>query len=248
MRRVGICWNRECEHARLVRLKQFGQDIWTADGPVVMAMWGFHYPTRMAVIRLSGGNLFIWSPVALTDDLRAEVNTLGKVRYLVAPNSLHHLFIADWKRAYPDAQIYAAPRLREKRQDVAFDGDLGSTPDPDWSHDIDQVLVQGNAITTEVVFFHRKSATVIFADLIQQLPTAWFSGWRAVVAKWDFMLGPAPAVPRKFRAAFINRRAARMSLERILAWPAEKVLMAHGTPVTENGPAFIRQAFGWLTA
>jgi hypothetical protein len=46
----------------------------------------------MAAIRLSGGSLFVWSPVALTEDLRAEVDALGEVRYLVAPNSLHHGF------------------------------------------------------------------------------------------------------------------------------------------------------------
>ena len=229
-------------------LKQFGPEIWTADGTDVVAMLGFHYPTRMVVIRLSGRHLFVWSPVALTDDLRTEVGALGEVRYFVAPNSLHHLFIADWKHAYPDAQVYAAPGLREKRKDIAFDGDLGNTPILDWSEGIDQVLMQGNAITSEVVFFHRKSATVIFTDLIQHLPANWFSGWRAVVAKWDLMLGPEPAVPRKFRVAFTRRRAARASLERILAWPAEKVLMAHGAPVTKDGQAFIRRAFGWLIA
>ncbi|MDE2472985.1 MAG: DUF4336 domain-containing protein, partial [Bradyrhizobium sp.] len=66
-------------------LKQFGQDIWIADGSVVVAIWGFHYPTRMAVIRLSDGNLFIWSPVALTDEVRTEVDALGKVCHLIAP-------------------------------------------------------------------------------------------------------------------------------------------------------------------
>ena len=97
-----------------------------------------------------------------------------------------------------------------------------------------------------MVFFHRKSATVIFTDLIQQFPAGWFSGWRAVVAKLDLMLGAEPSVPRKFRTAFTNRRAARASLERILEWPAANVLMAHGTPVVGDGQAFLRRAFKWL--
>ena len=84
----------------------------------------------MVVIRLSGRDLFIWSPVALTDGLRAATDALGEVRYLVAPNSLHHVFIADWKRAYPDAQTYAAPGLREKRKDMAFDGRVGKRAIP----------------------------------------------------------------------------------------------------------------------
>ena len=229
-------------------LKQFGPEIWTADGPVVVAMAGFHYPTRSVVIRLSGRDLFIWSPVALTDTLRAAVDALGEVRYLVAPNSLHHVFIADWKRAYPAASIHAAPGVREKRNDLAIDEIFGQAPIPAWSGAIDHVLMPGNAITSEVVFFHRQSATAIFTDLIQQFPAGWFSGWRAVVAKWDLMLGTEPSGPRKFRAAFTNRRAARAAFEEILAWPAEKVLMAHGTPVTEGGQAFIRRAFRWLNA
>ena len=74
-------------------LEQLGHEIWTAEGPDVVAVLGFHCPTRMAVIRLTGGELFIWSPVALTDGLRAEVDALGKVGYLVAPNwlQLRHL-------------------------------------------------------------------------------------------------------------------------------------------------------------
>ena len=227
-------------------LKQFSHEIWISDGPGVVVA-GFHYPTRMAVIRLSEG-LFIWSAIRLTESLRAEVDALGQVRHIVAPNSLHHLFIPEWKSAYPGAKVCAAPGLRKKRKDIVFDADLGPTPSPDWAKEIDQVLVQGNLITTEVVFFHVKSGTVLFADLLQQLPAGSFSGWRALVAKLDLMVGPEPSVPRKFRIAFTNRRAARVSLERIFAWPAEKVLMAHGTPVEKDARAFLRRAFGWLAA
>ena len=228
-------------------LKEFGHEIWTADGPDV-AVIGFHYPTRMAVVRLSDGSLFIWSPIRLADSVRAAVDAIGQVRHIIAPNSLHHLFLPEWKRAYPEAKVYAPPGLRKKRKDIVFDADLGRVPSPDWVEEIDQVPMQGNLITTEVVFFHGKSGTVLFTDLIQQLPNNLFSGWRAVVAKLDLMVGPEPSVPRKFRAAFTNRRAARDSLAYILAWPVEKVLMAHGTPVENDAREYLRRAFGWLTA
>jgi len=227
-------------------LKEFGREIWTADGPNI-AVVGFDYPTRMAVIRLSGGDLFIWSPIRITDSLRTEVDAVGQVRHIIAPNSLHHLFLQEWKRAYAEARIYAPPGLRKKREDIVFDADLGSAPSPDWVGEIDQILMQGNLMTTEVVFFHVKSGTVLFTDLIQQLPADLISGWRAIVAKLDLMVGPEPSVPRKFRVAFTNRRAARDSLEHILAWPAEKVLMAHGTPVEKDARSYLRRAFGWLT-
>jgi hypothetical protein len=130
---------------------------------------------------------------------------------------------------------------KQEGKDLDFDGA------PYWAGEIDQVLMLGNVITTEVVFFHAKSATVLFADLVQQLPANWFSGWRALVAKWDLMVAPEPSVPRKFRLAFTNRSAARASLEHVLSWPAKKVLMAHGTPVREDGREFIGRAFRWLT-
>ena len=89
---------------------------------------------------------------------------------------------------------------------------------------------------------------MLFTDLIQQFPAGSFSGWRAVVAKLDLMTAAEPSVPRKFRVAFTNRRAARAALQRIYAWPAEKVLIAHGTPVENEAQAFLRRAFGWLAA
>ena len=229
-------------------LEQFGDGIWIADGADTVEVFGFRYPTRMAVIRLADGGLFIWSPIPLVDALRTAVDALGPVRHIVAPNSLHHLSVADWQRAWPEAKVYAPPGLREKRKDIAFDDDLGNEPDPAWAGEIDQVLMAGNVITTEIVFFHIASGTVLFTDLIQHFPAGWFSGWRAVVAKLDLMVAPEPAVPRKFRLAFTDRRAARDALAQIRAWPARKVLMAHGTPVTEDGAAFIGRAFRWLAS
>lgn len=227
-------------------LQAFGPEIWIASGPTVTAAAGFHYPTRMAVIRLSGGTLFIWSPTPLSGDLRAAIDALGEVRYLIAPNSLHHSFLAEWRSAYPGARLHAAPGLRHQRKDLEFDGDLEDGPAVEWAEEIDQVLVRGNLITTEAVFFHHKSGTAIFTDLIQQFGPTWFSGWRAVVARLDLMTGTEPQTPRKFRNAFVNRRLARVAVHRILAWPTQRVLMAHAPPVEQEGQAFLGRAFRWL--
>jgi hypothetical protein len=226
-------------------LQAFGPEIWLADGPQAEVI-GFRYPTRMAVIRLTGGGLFVWSPVALSASLRAEVAALGEVRHVVAPNSLHHLFLAEWRRAYPEARLYAAPGLRRRRPDLDFDGDLGDAPPPDWAADLDQVVARGNAITTEVVFFHRPSGAVLFTDLIQQFRPGWFTGWRALVARADLMVAAEASTPRKFRAAFFDRKAARTALRRILEWPSSKVVMAHGVPIEGDARAFIARAFRWL--
>lgn len=226
-------------------LRPFGENLWLTDGPTT-SVGGFVYPTRAAILRLADGSLFIWSPVRLTEALRSAVGTLGEVRHLVAPNSLHHLYLDDWRRAWPEAILYAPPGLRRKRRDLVFDADLDDTPPPAWAGQIDQVRVVGNLITTEVVFFHRASRTVLFTDLIQHFGPEAFSGWRRIVAGLDLMTASEPEVPRKFRVAFMDRRRARAALARILAWPADRVVMAHADPLETGGQDFIARTFRWL--
>lgn len=67
-------------------LTAFGQDIFFIDGPAV-SFHGFPYPTRMAIVRLSSGAAWIWSPVALTEELAAAVQALGPVEHIVSPNT-----------------------------------------------------------------------------------------------------------------------------------------------------------------
>ena len=185
-------------------IESFADDVRIANGPTVNGAGGFHFPTRMVIVRLESGGLFVWSPIALTADLRDAVDALGPVEHIIGPNSLHHLFIPDWAAAWPQARLHAAPGLDTARPDIRFDTILGDTPDPAWAGTLDQVVMRGNAITTETVFFHRPSGTVIVTDLIQHLPDDWFSGWRRLIATWDRMTGP-----RARRAAQIPPRLHR---------------------------------------
>jgi hypothetical protein len=222
-----------------------GDNIWTAEGPVV-SFFGFPYPTRMAVIRLANGDLFIWSPIALTPALRIEVEALGAVRHLVSPNKLHYLSLNQWHAAFPQSRLYASPGLAQKRPDIAFNAELGDAPEPAWAADVDQAMFAGSFAMTEIVFFHRASRTALFADLIENFRPGWFTGWRGVLARLDGIVMPHPGAPREWRLSFTNRRAARAALARILAWNPEQVAMAHGEIVRGSGADFIRNAFRWL--
>ncbi len=164
----------------------------------------------------------------------------------MAPNAFHHLFLADWQAACPEAAVLPAPGLRAKRPDIRFGPDLDGGPVAGWDGAVDMAVIRGNRLTTEVVLFHRESRTVLFCDLIQQFPPGWFRGWRALVARADLMVGAEPQVPRKFRLAFRDRAAARASLAVVQGWPVERLVMAHGQPVATGGARVLRQAFGWL--
>lgn len=227
-------------------LLPIGKDIWLGDGPEIVAAMGFHYPTRMVVVRLRDGGVWIWSPIALSDETLRAVQSIGPIRHLVAPNSLHHMSLPEWISACPTAKAHAAPGLAAKRPDIRFDSELGDVPHPDWDGLMDQVVIQGNRITTEVAFFHRPSGTVLITDLIQQLPEGWFKGWRSWVARADLMTASRPSVPRKFRLAFANRQLARQAVDRVLSWPCRQLVCAHAPLVTSGGQEVLRQAFAFL--
>ena len=227
-------------------LQPNGPDIWLIDGPQIVAAAGFHYPTRMVVVRLAEGGLWLWSPVRLTPAILEAVETLGPVRHIVAPNRLHHMALTDWAHFCPEAHLHAAPGLRAKRWDIVFSDDLCAMPPPDWAGQIDQVIFP-NAIADEVVFFHRESGTVLVTDLMQQMPRGWFRGWRRLLAWMDLMTGREPQVPRKFRLTTRDKPAARAAVAEIKRWPATQVVMAHGTPVTEDPHGVLTRAFAWLT-
>jgi hypothetical protein len=227
------------------RLVAFGEELWVADGPVC-SFHGFPYPTRMAVIRLANGELFVWSPVRLDAALRAEVDALGRVMHLIEPNALHHLFLPDWIKAYPAARIYAPPGLSRKRRDIRFDAELGDAPEPGWAGEVEQIVLKGSVALTEILFFHARSRTALICDSIQSFPRRWFKGWRGLVARLDGIVQPDIGAPREWRLSFFNRKAARAAVERLLALAPERVVLAHADAAASDGAALIRRGFAWL--
>ena len=149
-------------------LRPIGPALWLANGPDIIAATGLHYPTRMVVIRLSNGGLFVWSPIPLTAALQTSIDAFGPVGHLIAPNRLHHMAMANWQAAYPKAKLHAVLGLGHKRPDLRVDAVLGDLT-PDWSIDLDHLVID-TRMTPEAVFFHRASRTLIFSDLVQQLP------------------------------------------------------------------------------
>ncbi|MDH3639826.1 MAG: DUF4336 domain-containing protein, partial [Gammaproteobacteria bacterium] len=226
-------------------LKDFGPSLYMADGPTV-SFYGFPYPTRMAVARLADGSAWVWSPVALTDDLVDFMNTFKSVRYIVSPNKIHHLFLAQWHDQWPEARMYAPPGLAQRKPDLRFDAELCDDPDPAWAADIDQVIFRGSLAMEEVVFFHRASRTAIFCDLIQRHPEATMTGWKGMLMRVDSLVGNDGSTPREWRASFLRRGKARAAREKVLNWKPEQLLIAHGECAQTGATEIIDKALAWI--
>jgi hypothetical protein len=235
-------------------LKPVGEDLWVVDGPIVqMAYFGgsIPFPTRMVVARLANGDLFLWSPVEPDGGLRAEIDALGPVSHLVSPNKIHYAHIAAWKRIYPEATAWASPGVRERassqRIAVPFEADLRDEPDPAWRGDLDQLLFRGSRFMEEAVFFHRKTRTLVLADLIENFEPGKIGGVYRWLVRFAGAADPDGKAPIDLRLTFWGRKeAARSSFERMLAWDPDKVVLAHGRWYDRAGTAELRRAFRWL--
>ncbi len=227
-------------------LRELGIDLHLAEGPVVRFLGAFPYPTRMLVARLGDGDLWVWSPIAIDDALAGELDALGRVAHLVAPNKIHHLYLAGWVERYPEARLYAAPGLAAKRRDLRFHAELGDAPEPAWAEEIDQVVFRGSLFMDEVVFFHRPSRTALVCDLIQRFAPESLRGWRGLLMRLDGLVGPDGSTPREWRASFWNRRLARQALAKALAWNPERLVIAHGELPEGNGREALAYGLRWL--
>jgi len=226
-------------------LEEFGPSLHSVDGPTV-SFYGFPYPTRMAVARLSDGSTWIWSPVALTDELATAVEAIGPVRNIVSPNKIHHLFLGEWADRWPDARIHASPGLARRKSALRFHAELGDDPDPDWAADIDQVIFHGSFAMEEVVFFHRASRTAIICDLVQRHPADAMSGWKGRLMRLDSLVGEHGSTPREWRASFFRRGPARAARQKLLSWQPSQLLIAHGDCAKTGATEIIEKALSWI--
>lgn len=231
----------------MTQLKPAGKDIWIYDGSIV-SFYGFPFPTRMTIIRLTNGDLWVHSPEKMNASLKDELASLGEVKHLVSPNKLHHLFLPEWINEYPEAKTYAAPGLSKKRNDINFDIELSESPQEEWGEVISQTIFRGSPAMEEVVFYHRPSGTLILTDLIENFNPDTLNWWQTKLARYVGILYPEGKTPIDWRFTFRfgSKNRARKSLAIMLGWKPENIILSHGVCVFRGGTEFLKSSFSWL--
>ncbi len=230
-------------------LEKIDDSLWLVEGEIV-SFYGFPYPTRSVIVRLVSGDLWVWSPIKLDQELRAELDHLGPVRHLVSPNKIHHLYLQYWKAAYPEAQLWGPASTIRKRRDLKFREPLRDDAPAEWGADIDLAWFRGSFAMDEVVFFHRPSETVIVADLIEAFSDRFlrehWRWWQRPLAHLDGIVAAKALAPLEWRLSFLNRAPARKARSKVLGWRCERVIMAHGEWWRSDGRALLQSSLGWL--
>lgn len=232
-------------------IQRFAPKVWTAEGPVV-SFYGFPYPTRMVAIQLSDGSAWLWSPIALTDDLASQiVKLVGPVKYIVSPNSIHWLFLKEWQERFPEAKVFASPGLSDRKiaKGIDFYSTLTNETPSEYADDMDQMIFEGG-VMDEVAFFHKASKTVIFCDMIQRHFEDDQTGWKGWFMRAEGLVGPMGSTPKEWILAFWvsgNFTTAREKLNHILKeWKPEGMIIAHGENAPEAACDVLANSLRWI--
>jgi len=232
--------------------KNLAPNLWIVDQPdfnTGLAKIG----TRMTVIKLPSGRLFLHSPTRLDDETKRSLDAIGEVRAVVAPSRAHHIFVGDYMKTWPGAKLYGPPGLvgdiadfrarMGARRDLKLDAVLGDETQQEWAGEIDQHLFKGATGLNEVVFFHRPSRSAIFTDLVFNVP----ADFKDARVFYTLVGGRGRFGPhRLIRMMIRDRKAARESVAKILEWDFDRVIVTHGDVLESGGKAKFAAAFSYL--
>lgn len=229
---------------------QWLEEIWTVDGPEVgykLASVTIPCPTRMTVVRLLDGKLWLHSPVAYSKALADALDNLGEINAIVAPNSFHHVHIGQWQAVYKEATVYSISELAGRLGKLNDWSTISVAPPVEWGGIMDHVVCDLGQFK-EIVFFHRPTRTLIVTDLMQN-----FEARRIHSPITRFLLwvggatGPNGRASIEIRlAGFGRRKKLRETLQQIADWQPSSVILSHGLCYKTGAMTELRRAFAWV--
>ncbi|KAB5560205.1 beta-lactamase-like protein [Coniochaeta sp. 2T2.1] len=229
---------------------------------------------RATVVKLTSGNLAVFSPVALTPSVRKHISTLGtgQVAYIIAPDMEHHIFVSDWAQAFPGAKIIGPEGLPEKRAKVHNDPKIGHEPfavvfkagptkeqttiSAEFDADFEYEYVDAHA-NKELVFLYKPDKVVIEADLLFNLPAkeqysrVKDAGKEGTLSRFfsgvQSTQGEATKMKRLnwYVISKGDREGFNKSIKRIDAWDFDTIVPCHGETIVGDGKQVFRKVFEW---
>ncbi|MEO1131376.1 MAG: DUF4336 domain-containing protein [Cyanobacteria bacterium J06639_1] len=222
--------------------------LWTATQP--LRFMGLEVGSRMTVVRLPSGALALISPIKLSDRDCAEIDELGSVGHIIAPNLFHHLSVGSTKERYPEAIVWGVDGLSEKRPDLSFDAALSQPGSLEGA--IDYLQFEGFAVTLpggiklvrETVFCHRPSRTLIVTDIAFNFDRHSSLGVQLAARAFGFYEVLRPTLMEKWGTR--DKAAVERSARQVLAWDFDRVIPGHGSVIETGGQAQFQAGYEWF--
>ncbi|KAF4581266.1 hypothetical protein EYR40_002852 [Pleurotus pulmonarius] len=239
-------------------IREATPDIWIFSRP--FPRFGFlPWGGRSTAVKLSTGDVWVLASTPLTDDTKETIDKLGPVKWIMGADAVHHLFLAEYKAAYPQAKVIGVEPLvaKKKAEGLVLDGAYGSDQsdtlygfedeikawcvlDPFHRQDalrtMDDSYFSGYA-SVDVAWLHVASKTLIQADLLFNLPgTEQYSKTKTSPKIPIFgKLDPYGSLQKHFLAMMQDART-------VAEWDFERVIPCHGDVIETEGKK------AWVTA
>lgn len=211
--------------------------VWVLDRRVFLA--GARLPSCSTIVDVGDGRLAIISPPA---DVTPDVDRLGTIAAIVAPNSFHYLHAPAWHRRHPAAALYAAPELSRRVPEFPLAAELTADAAPLWREALPFVVLGPDRGIAEVLFFHRASRTLVLTDVASNLVDVDRAADRLAFRVSGMPRGFGPTRNSR-RLLLRDRPRARETLRAVMRWPFERIVVAHGAVVERRAADVFVSAF-----
>lgn len=210
-----------------------------------MAMFGTRLALRMTIVKLADDSLWMCTPTPHNPQLQNRVATMGELKYIVASSNGHNLFLEDWHGAFPDAAVYVAAKIPNKRPNLKSYTLLRDMDVFPWQADVETLPMDGVPLFDEHMFYHGRSKTLLVTDFIQNYTGIEQKGLGTIITKLILepigFKGKCLAPPLKTKLAVKDRKALRASLDRLWNLDIERVVPAHGDILEQDAKQDIRR-------
>jgi hypothetical protein len=191
---------------------------------------GVTIPLR-AMLVAGGSEQILVSPVGTADEAAMAG---AQPLVVVAPSLLHHKHLEVALERYRPVALWGPPGLAKKKPELVPVHVFGIDP---WPYDdvLEFVVVDGAPRRNEVVFFHPPSRTIYTADLFFNIREP--EGMLAPLAFRMMGIHRRFATARMWRRWITDRNAFARSIDQILTWDFDRIVVAHGEVVDHDARA-----------
>jgi hypothetical protein len=210
-------------------------------------LWMLVYPLKMlgvdvrrnvTIIRLSSGKLVIHSTGPFTAEDVAEIRTLGEPGWILDGILRHDTFAQHGREAFGGIPYLAPEGFSET---VGFPTEVIVPAPAEWSGELLALEIQGAPSARDTALLHVPSRTLILTELVfnfaDHQPI-----WTELLLRVAVGGEHHPGMPRPVKASVTDEAAFKDSLEAILSWDFDRVIVGHGDVIETGGKEKLRAA------
>jgi hypothetical protein len=216
--------------------RQIADDVMLISFP--WRVLGIDFRRNVTLLRLADGRVVVHSTAPFTQQDIAAIRRFGEPSWLVEATLMHDTFAKEGRQALQNIP-YLAPDGFVEATEVPTESLL--PPPREWDGEIDVLRIDGVRMN-EHALFHRRSRTLVVADLFFSFPKE-TSGWPRFFVRHVMRLPRLFGISGFYRLFVIRDKEAFVrSMSALLALDFERLVVAHWQPIETDAKQAVKEA------